>query len=72
MASMTFGKDYAIFIRYLSPDYGRVILDLYNSGTGNILHHSSMHYRGCTRGPYRESNVVVMNSLLDKEWGKVE
>ena len=66
----TFGKDYAVHLRFITPDYGRVILDLYNSETGNVVQHSSMRYSGC--GLYRESNVLVLNSLLDKEWGKVE
>ena len=72
MVTETFGKDYAVFLQYLAPDYGRVILDLENSGTGNVIYHSSMRYAGCTRGIYRESNVLVMNSLLNGEWGKVE
>ena len=72
MVTETFGKDYAVFLQYLAPDYGRIILDLENSGTGNVIYHSSMRYAGCTRGIYRESNVLVMNSLLDREWGKVE
>ena len=72
MVTETFGKDYAVFLQYLAPDYGRIILDLENSGTGNVIYHSSMRYAGCTRGIYWESNVLVMNSLLDREWGKVE
>ena len=66
----TFGKDYAVHLRYLTPDYGRVILDLYNSDTGNVIQHSSIRYSGC--GLYRESNVLVLNSMLDDKWGKVE
>ena len=66
----TFGRDYAIHLQYLAPDYGRVILDLYNSDTGDVVQHSNIRYSGC--GLYRESNVIVLNSLLDGEWGKVE
>lgn len=65
-----FGKDYAVHLQYLAPDYGRVILDLYNSDTGDVVQHSNIRYSGC--GLYRESNVLVLNSLLDGEWGKVE
>ena len=65
-----FGKDYAVRLHYLAPDYGRVILDLYNSDTGDVVQHSNVRYSGC--GLYRESNVLVLNSLLDGEWGKVE
>lgn len=72
MITETFGKDYAIFLQYLAPDYGRVILDLENSDTGNVLYHSSMRFAGCTHGIYRESNVLIMNSFLDSKWGYVE
>ena len=72
MVTETFGKDYAIFLQYLAPDYGRVILDLENSDTGNVIYHSSMRYAGCTHGIFQESNVLVMNSFLDKKWGYVE
>lgn len=66
----TFGEDYAVHLKYLTPDYGRVILDLYNSDTQVVIQHSNIRYSGC--GLYRESNVIVLNTQLDGEWGKVE
>ena len=66
----TFGYGYAVHLRFLAPDYGRVILDLYNSDSGNVLQHNSMRYSGC--GIYRESNVLVLNSQLRDMWGTVE